>query len=59
MSEAEEIEAYRQRYGKPGMTASEFERYLPEHLKQPYWRMKIEEFFRSEGIDPDDEETYR
>lgn len=49
-----EIEEYRQRFGKPGMTAAEFEPYLPDHLKTPYWRTKILEFFESEGISIDD-----
>jgi hypothetical protein len=52
-AELEEIEVYRQRHGAPGMTAGEFEPFLPEHLKRPYWRTKIREFFEAEGIDVD------
>lgn len=55
MTEAEEIEEYRRRYGKPGMTAGEFEPFLPDHLKQPYWRQKIDEYFRAQGLDPDED----
>jgi hypothetical protein len=47
------IDCHRRRYGRPGMTAGEFEPYLPEHLKQPYWRTKIDEWCRAEGLDPD------
>lgn len=47
------IECLRREHGKPGMTAGEFEPFLPEHLRQPYWRQKIEQFFREQGLDPD------
>lgn len=52
---ADEIESYRRRFGRPGMTAGEFVEFLPEHLRQPYWRQKITEYFRAEGLDPGDD----
>jgi hypothetical protein len=50
-----EIERLREELGKPGMTAGEFAPLLPEHLRGPYWRMKIEEWFEQQGLDPDEE----
>lgn len=47
------IECHRACYGRPGMTAGEFAPYLPEHLRQPYWKQKIRELFiRERGVDP-------
>lgn len=52
-----EIERLREELVKPGMTAGEFAALLPEHLRQPYWRTKIDELFRGQqGMDPDAED---
>lgn len=48
------IECHRREYGTPGMTAMEFAPHLPEHLRQPYWRQKIDEYVTREGLDVDD-----
>jgi hypothetical protein len=47
------IECHRRRFSTPGMTAGEFERFLPEHLKRPYWEQKITEWAAQQGLDPD------
>lgn len=52
-----EIERLREELGKPLMTAGEFAELLPEHLRQTYWRTKIDEWFRGQqGMDPDQED---
>lgn len=48
------IERARQRLVTSGMTAGEFAALLPEHLRQPYWSMKIAEVCRAEGVNPDE-----
>lgn len=53
MTTEAEIESYRKRLIRPGMTAGEFAALLPEHLRQPYWRSKIAEVAFREDIDPD------
>lgn len=53
MTDIEEIEQLRNKHARPGMTAGEFAELLPEHLRRPYWRMKIDEWFRTQGYDPD------
>jgi hypothetical protein len=55
MTDIEEIERLRSEHGRPGMTAGEFAELLPEHLRRPYWRMKLDEWFRAQGLDPDEE----
>jgi hypothetical protein len=55
MSDLDEIERLRRELGRPGMTAGEFAELLPEHLRQPYWHTKIEQWLRDQGIDPDEE----
>lgn len=42
------IECHRRRYATPGMTAGEFAECLPEHLRQEYWRQKLDEYFTRE-----------
>ncbi len=49
-----EIEEHRSRLATPGMTAGEFAALLPEHLRQPYWHMKIAEVCRAGGVNPDE-----
>ena len=48
---AAEIEKYQRRYVTPGMTVGGFAPLLPEHLRQAYYDMKIEE-----ALDADEEE---
>lgn len=48
------IECHRRRYSKPGMTAAEFEPFLPDHLKGAYWHQKITEYMEREGLSADD-----
>jgi hypothetical protein len=55
VSEQDEIDRLRTELGRPGMTAGEFAELLPEHLRQPYWRTKIEQLCQEQGIDPDDQ----
>lgn len=50
-----EIERLRVKHVRPGMTAGEFAELLPEHLRQPYWRTRIERWYREQGLDPDEE----
>jgi hypothetical protein len=57
VSELEEIEELRRQLVRPGMTAGEFAELLPERLRGPYWRTKLAELCRMEGIDPDAEVT--
>ena len=38
------IDCHRDRYATPGMTAGEFARLLPDHLKAPYWERKLSEY---------------
>lgn len=42
---AAEIQQYRERLATPEMTAGEFNDLLPEHLRVPYWEMKLDELF--------------
>jgi hypothetical protein len=56
---AAEIEGYRARLVTPGMTAGEFAALLPEHLRGPYWNVKIGELARQQGLDPDDPDLHR
>ena len=57
MNEVEEIERLRAEHERPGMTAREFAELLPEHLRQPYWRTKTEQWCREQGLDPDAEDA--
>lgn len=57
VTELEEIAALRRVHGKPGMTAGEFAEYLPGHLRPLYWRTKLDQYFREQGIDQDEGEA--
>lgn len=50
----QEIERLRQELGEPGMTAGEFAPLLPEHLRRPYWRMKLDQWFHEQGLDEEE-----
>lgn len=50
----EQIEDHRRRLATPGMTAGQFAELLPERLRQPYWRSRIDEYFATQE-DLDDE----
>ena len=41
--ELAEIEHYRRLYVTPNMPAGEFAELLPEHLRRPYWALKLDE----------------
>ena len=49
------IDCLRRKLVKPGMTAAEFARQLPEDLRPLYWRRKLAEWAETNGIDPDED----